>query len=141
MASAPGYLGAEFLLKLANTGTPAGFTVVGGLRATDCDIKPAFYDVTTKDGARWKKQIEGGIQSMTISGGGVWMNETVQKAALAACVAGTISSWQLEDASGNTWEGMFACTGYKMTGGHDGVQEFSLTLESADEIEFTPATA
>jgi TP901-1 family phage major tail protein len=136
-----GSLGVDYLLKLESATTPGTFVEVGGMRATDMDHKNAYYDTTTQDGTRWKRQIEGGIKSKSISGGGVWFNETVQKQAIAVCEAGQIKNWQLVDADGNTWEGKFAPSGYKMTGNHDGVQEFSLTLESADEIEFTPGAA
>jgi TP901-1 family phage major tail protein len=141
MASADGYLGSEFLLKLESATTPGVFTTVGGMRSNDLDRKNASFDTTTKDGATWTTKIAGGQKSMTVSGAGVWKNQTTQKAALTVCESGAKHTWQIVDASGNEWEGDFIVTGYKVTGNHDGIQEFSLTLESAGVIEFTAGAA
>jgi TP901-1 family phage major tail protein len=133
-----GYLGKDMLLKVESATTPGTYTVIGGMRTNDVNIKPGYLETTTKDGSRWKSQIEGGIRSASFSGAGVFINETQQKRVTALAVAGTIANWQLVAPNGDLFQGAFAITDWKSSGGHDGIQDFSFSLESAGDLTFTP---
>jgi TP901-1 family phage major tail protein len=143
MATVKEYLGVNFTLKLKDDEavSPGTFTQLGGLKSTDVSIMAGFYDATSNDGSRFTKKVAGGLKSVSFSGGGLWKNQATQKTATLLAFNGEIRTWQVVAENGDTWTGQFAISDYKRTGSHDGLEEFSLSLESAGDVTFTAGAA
>lgn len=125
----------DFVLKRYD-GVSAWDTI-GGLRATSLTINNEQIDVTSKDGDDWRKMITGGIQSMSVSGGGVFENGSVMQSFLTDAMANTLNDYRLVDGNGNTFEGEFQITSYGLSGDHTAALEYTCSLESTDTVTLT----
>jgi predicted secreted protein len=141
MAAQDGFLGQLFLLQLSDEGTTPVFTTLGGLKATEFNYKLEAPDVTNKDSAQWKQILGGGISSCTLSGAGVWRNETCQRTAMTVAFAKALRTWKVTNSvTGESWTGKFLLNSVKRSGAHDGVDEYAITLESSGAITVTAGT-
>lgn len=136
------YKGKDFLVKRGNgelSPTPETFTTIGGMRETGMTINNEQVDITDKDGALWKTLLEGaGIQSMSIKLSGVMKNDTALVNMQAAAFANTIHNYQLLSGNGDMFAGPFAISSFERAGTNGKEETYSLTLESAGVITFTP---
>jgi len=131
--------GSLFLLKVGDGGSPETFTTLGGLRATRFAIDNAPVDVTTKDSAGMRELLAGaGVQSMTISGSGLFTDSTAEETLRANASSGAIANYRIIAGNGDQWEGAFLITAYGRGGDYNSEETFSLTLESSGAIAFTP---
>lgn len=127
-------------LLLLKTGTGGGATTVAGLRTTSMTLNNQMVDVTTKDNAPYRTLLEdGGIRSMTISGGGVFTDAASEETIRGYAVANTINAMTLAFPNGDKFEGSFQITSYERAGAHDGEETYALTLESSGQVTFTAA--
>lgn len=135
----PAQKGSLFLLKAGDGGGPEVFDTVGGLRATQFTVNNASVDVTTKDSAGMRALLAGaGIQSMTVSGSGVFTDLASEERIRANATANSIDNYQIVSGNGDTWEGGFLITSYQRSGDFSNEETFSITLESSGAITFTP---
>lgn len=131
--------GSMFLLKVGDGGNPETFATVGGLRATRFTIDNAPVDVTTKDSAGMRELLAGaGLQSMTISGAGVFTDTAAEETVRAKAAAGAVANYRIVAGNGDQWEGAFLITAYGRGGDYNSEETFSITLESSGAIVFTP---
>ena len=129
----PAEKGLSFLLKLAST-------VIAGLRSTSFTINGQEVDVTTKDSSGWRELLaEAGITSMSITGSGVFQDNSNVATLRASCIAKTLSTYNLVFESGDDYTGSFQVTSVEQTGEHDGEVTYSVSLESSGVIAFTSA--
>lgn len=135
----PAQRGKDFLLKVGDGASPEVFTTVAGLRATALSIDGDSIDVGTKDDfigdVLWQKLLSGGgVRSVTLTAGGVWLGDDTGQQALADdMLTGTIKHYQLDDGT-RVWEGAFQPTSFSQSGDHDAEQDFDITLESDGQI-------
>ena len=131
--------GKDFVLQREDAPAGSGaYTTVGGLRPTSFTINTEQIDTTSKDGDNWRDLLAGGIQSMSVSGGGIFENDTVIKAIEADKIAGTFWNYRLIDSLGTTFDAQFQITSWGRSGEYTGALEYSISLESNGAVTHTP---
>jgi TP901-1 family phage major tail protein len=130
--------GKDFLLQSEDTSGSGTYTTVGGLRATGLTINNEQIDTTSKDGDDWRTLIVSGVQSMSVTGDGVFDNDTVGKAIQLRATTNTLWNYKLIDNTGNTFTGSFQITSWGLSGEYTGALEYTLSLESAGTVTYTP---
>ena len=124
--------GLEFLLKI-------GATVVAGLRATAFTINGEEVDVTTKDSTGgWRELLAGaGVTSMSITGSGVFQDNSNVAALRVSAIAKTQTAYTILFESGDDYTGQFQVVNFEQSGEFNGEVTYSVSLESSGEIVFT----
>lgn len=130
------YAGREFLLKVSGGGSPDEYTTVAALRSTSFSINQEQIDVTDKDDDAWRKLLEGGVRSVSISGAGILTNHASHERLLTLVTAGTITSYQIVFSSGRSITGQFQIASFEGSGEYTDAQQYSVTLESANTPTF-----
>jgi len=131
--------GKDFILKLGDGGGSEVFTMVGGLRATSMSINAEAIDVTHQGSAQWKTLIDGaGIKSVSISGSGVFEQDSTIAQIRTDILAQTLRNFQIvEHSSGDYFQGKFKITSMERAGDYDNEQSWSISLESSGAITYT----
>ena len=136
----PAQKGRLFLLKVGDAASPEIFTTLAGLRVTSFVINNTPVDVTTKDSSSWRQLLEGGgIQSMSLSGSGVFTDAASEELVRAAAFAQTIDAYQIVMPNGDILEAQFLITSYERAGDFDAEETFAISLESSSVPGFTVA--
>lgn len=135
-------LGRSLLLKRGDGASPEVFTTIGGARDTSITINEQEVDVTCKDDSGIKQLLAGNIlQSMSVSGTGVFKDGAEFNAFRDSAIAGTNLNYQIvipgTSLAGGTYEGAFRITSFEESGAHDGESQYSFSMESAGTIAFT----
>lgn len=131
------YAGKDLLLKLGNGNSPQTYTTIAAQRSTSLTINNEVIDVTDKDDSRWMKKIEGGLRSMSLSCSGL-VNDSASAVTLTnIAVQGKIHEFQIVFADGQTFTGPFLLTSFEASGEHTDAQQYSITLESAGDIDYS----
>lgn len=120
----------EDLVLLRDVGA-GSFTQVEDQRTTGFSINGSMIDLTSKDSGGWRELAAGGIKECSLSAEGVWTGSTQQQAIRAAAMSGALNDYQVDDGA-EVLEGSFQVTSFEISGGHDGEQTYTATLESAD---------
>lgn len=131
------YAGKDFLLKLGTVASPTTFDTVSHQRTTSGSINNEQIDVTDKDGSRWRKLLEGGVRSMSVSSSGLVSDAESYKELLRIVTEGEIREYQLIFADAQTFTGRFQLTSTEFSGEYTDAQNYSITLESADDITYS----
>ena len=112
--------------------------VVGGLRSTGVTINNEAVDVTTKGDMPWRQQAACGVKSMSISGSGVFSNDTILIALQAVAMSTTpLANYKIISGYGDEFDGDWIVTSFERTGEYNGAEEFSVSLENASDIVYT----
>ncbi|HUD52525.1 phage major tail protein, TP901-1 family, partial [Parvibaculum sp.] len=122
--------GKDLLVKLDAGGTGT-FTTVAGLRTRALAFNARSVDVTHAESAgRWRELLEGaGVRSASISGRGIFRDQTSDAAIRQVFFDGAIRSWQIAIPDFGTVEGAFQITALEFSGEHDGEVTFDMALE------------
>jgi TP901-1 family phage major tail protein len=130
--------GKDLLLKLDVDGTGT-FESVAGLRATRIALNAGAVDVTTAEApGRWRQLLAGaGVQSASVTGGGVFKDAASDAALRAAFFAGAAPAFRMVIPDFGVIEGSFQITELKYAAAHDGEATFEATLQSAGPLGFT----
>jgi TP901-1 family phage major tail protein len=132
--------GSLFLLKVGDGGGPETFTTVGGLRTTRFTVNNTPVDVTNKGSSGMRELLAGGgIQSMSVSGDGVFTDAATEETVRANAAANSINNYQIVSGNGDVWQGAFLITNYGRSGAHTAEETFTISLESSGAITFTAA--
>lgn len=116
-------------------------TTVAGLRSNSISLNNEPVDVTTKDDEGWRRLLEGvAFKSISMSAAGIWQTAAGKQAIVDEIIAGTFGHYQLIDDLGGKFEGGFLLSGLEITGNHDGVEEFSMSLESTGGVAYIAGT-
>lgn len=130
--------GNDFLFKIWD-GVSA-YATVGGFRVNTMVINNESVDVTTKGTSMWRELLEGaGIQSMSLSGNGVFKDGVQEELMRAQAAANTIVDYEIYASNGDKWQGAFQVTSYERAGEKNTEETFSVSLESGGDITFTGA--
>ena len=136
------YKGRSMVLGIGDSAVPgsAVFTTIGGVRAKGYSQGVEEIDISDGDDDVWKKLLEGGMQSLSLSVSGLVSNNTSYELLRAKAQAGTIWAFQISaigDSDGI--KGNFLVTSLEENGEHNGAQLFTASLVSADTPTFTNA--
>ena len=132
--------GKNMLLKLDQTGS-GSFLTVAGLRARALAFNATTVDTTDQESAgRWRELLAGGgIKRASVSGSGIFKDQTSDEQIRALFFAGTIRNWQLIVPDFGVVAGPFQIVALEFSADHAGEVTFELALESAGQLGFSAA--
>lgn len=130
--------GKDMLLKLDQNGS-GSFLTVAGLRTRALNFNAAAIDTTDAESAgRWRELLAGGgIKRASVSGSGIFKDQTSDAKIRELFFAGTIRDWRLILPDFGTVEGPFQITALEFSADHAGEVTFDIALESAGQLTFT----
>ncbi len=140
ISASPGGTVITFVGSFANT--IELFKTVGGLRSKSFSFASEGVEVTNHGSNQWREMLDGaGIKSVSISGEGVYTSATNYKALEAAAFANTLVCLAFLDVvGGRVYNGCFKITAIEASGEFDGEATYSISAESAGEIEIDQAS-
>jgi len=128
--------GSSLLLKIGS-GSPVSYATVGGLRSTSITMNDEAVDVTNKDSAGVRTLLaQGGVNSMSVSGSGVFTDAASEATLRSAFNAATFSSFQIVIPELGTYTGSFMVASLEYAGEYNGEVTYSVTLESSGSVSF-----
>ncbi|MCO6186688.1 phage major tail protein, TP901-1 family [Rhizobium sp. L1K21] len=132
--------GRDLLLKIYDENSSA-FVTVAGLRSRKLAFNAAQVDVTDAESAgRWRELLEGAsVQRASLSGSGIFKDQSSDELVRAAFFNGSIFNWQVIVPDFGTVSGPFQITALEYSGQYNGEVLFELALESAGELTFGAA--
>jgi TP901-1 family phage major tail protein len=127
--------GKDLLIKIDDGGS---YVTIAGLRARRLAFNAEAVDITDAESAgRWRELLGGaGVQRASLSGGGLFKDQTSDALARAVFFAGEIRAWQVAIPDFGTVTGPFQITALEYAGRHDGEMTFEIALESAGALAF-----
>ena len=135
-------LGRSLLIKIGDGAGSEAFTAIAGLNSKSITINNSAIDVTTPDatapsGALWASSLNG-LKSMSISGDGVFLDESAQEGRLntIAMQADPVANFELVVPDFGTYSGEFRVTSLEFGGETEGATTFSLSLESNGTVTY-----
>lgn len=136
--------GSALLLKIGATASGAAsadtYTTIGGLRSNGITFNDEAVDVTTKDSAGIRELLaNGGIQTCSISGSGVFTDAATELTLRTAFAAADFSNFEVLLPELGTYQGKFMISSLEYTGEHNGEMTYSVSLESSGAFTFTAA--
>ncbi|AGT07709.1 phage major tail protein, TP901-1 family [Paracoccus aminophilus] len=129
--------GRDLLIKMDMTGN-GQFETIAGLRASRISFNAETVDVTSLESeGRWRELLAGaGVRSASISGSGVFRDDTTDERARQVFFDGEIPRFQVVIPDFGTVEGPFQVTALEYAGSHNGEATYELTLASAGALLF-----
>ena len=135
-------LGRSLLIKIGDGAGSEAFTAIAGLNSKSITINNSAIDVTTPDattpgGALWASNLNG-LKSMSISGDGIFLDESAQEGRLntIAMDADPVANFELVVPDFGTYSGEFRVTSLEFGGETEGATTFSLSLESNGTVTY-----
>jgi len=129
--------GSAVLIKTTVSGS---LTTIGGLRSSSITLNDEMVDITNKDSSNNRTMLpQGGVQSMSISGSGVFTDSTAEQQLRTDFGAATFTSYSFIVPDLGTFAGTFQITSLEFAGEFNGEATYSVTLESSGAITFSAA--
>ena len=130
--------GKDLLIRLDLNGA-GQFETVAGLRATRLSFNAESVDVTSLESqGGWRELLGGaGVKSATISGAGVFKDESTDERARQIFFDGETPDFQVVIPDFGTVEGAFQITSIEYAGTYNGEATYELALASAGALSFT----
>ena len=130
--------GKDLLIKVDMTGG-GQFETLAGLRATRISFNAETVDITSLESqGGWRELLAGaGVRSATISGSGVFRDETTDERARQLYFDGVTPDFQVVIPDFGIVEGLFQLTALDYAGTYNGEATYELTLASAGALRFT----
>lgn len=130
--------GKDLLIKVDMTGD-GQFETLAGLRATRISFNAESIDVTSLESqGGWRELLAGaGVRSASITGSGVFRDETTDERARQLFFDGITPSFQVVIPDFGIVEGAFQVTALDYIGSHNGEATYELSLASAGALTFT----
>lgn len=134
-ASKPGRL---FLLQIGDGGGSEVFTTIGGIKAASIKLNAEQIDVTDMASNDWKELLANyGIRTVSISGSGVFKNDTFEQLIRTKFLALASWNYKLIDADSHYYQGAFMIKSLEYKGSDKDAETYSITLESNGAVTFT----
>jgi TP901-1 family phage major tail protein len=130
--------GKDLLIKLDMTGG-GQFETIAGLRASRISFNAESVDVTSLESqGGWRELLGGaGVKSASISGSGIFKDETTDERARQIFFDAEIPSFQVIIPDFGIVEGAFQVTSIEYAGSHNGEATYELSMASAGALNFT----
>ena len=129
--------GSSLLVKIGDGASPEAFTTIGGLRSTSISLNDEAVVVTTMDSSNARTLLaNGGIQTITISGSGVFTDAASEGTLRSKFGAASFSNFQIIIPDFGTYTGAFMVASLEYAGEFNGEVTYSVTLESSGTIAF-----
>lgn len=135
------YCGKDFLIQKEDLVTPLTYNTVAALRSTGMSINNEQVDVTEKGSMPWRQLIECGVRTISLTGAGIFTDDATHDELVADAMTDgqTIRNFQIVSGRGDKFAGPFQIASLERTGEYNGAEEYSISLESAGAIVYTPA--
>lgn len=129
--------GKDLLLKVDMTGD-GSFETIAGLRATRISFNAESVDITSLESqGGWRELLAGaGVRSASISGSGVFRDESTDARARQLFFDGEVPDFQVVIPDFGTVSGPFQVTALEYAGSHNGEATYELSLASAGALSF-----
>lgn len=115
-------------------------TTIGGLRSSSITLSDEPVDVTTKDSSGNRTLLpQGGTQTVTISGSGIFTDATSETTIRGYWGTGTLKTYSFIVPDLGTYSGTFQITSLEYAGEFNGEVTYSITLESSGAVTFSAA--
>lgn len=138
-------LGRSLLLKIGDGAGSEAFTAFAGMNSKSLTINNTAIDVTTPDaatpgGALWAQSLNG-LKSVSLSGDGIFLDESAQEGRLntIAMQADPVANFEIVVPDFGTYAGEFRVTSLDFGGDTEGAVTFSASFESNGAVTFTAA--
>ncbi|MCG6901803.1 MAG: phage major tail protein, TP901-1 family [Rhodobacter sp.] len=130
--------GKDLLIKLDMTGG-GQFETIAGLRASRISFNAESVDVTSLESqGGWRELLGGaGVKSATISGSGIFKDETTDERARQIFFDAEVPGFQVIIPNFGIVEGAFQITSIEYAGSHNGEATYELSMASAGALTFT----
>ncbi|WP_116597059.1 phage major tail protein, TP901-1 family [Primorskyibacter marinus] len=130
--------GKDMLIKVDLTGV-GQFQTLAGLRATRVSFNAETVDVTSLESSGgWRELLGGaGVRSASLSGSGVFRDDTTDERARQIFFDGETPDFQVIIPDFGTIEGPFQVTSIEYAGSHNGEATYELSMASAGQLTFT----
>ncbi|ATG47227.1 phage major tail protein, TP901-1 family [Celeribacter ethanolicus] len=130
--------GKDLLIKLDMNGSGT-FETIAGLRATRISFNAESVDVTSLESSGgWRELLGGaGVKSATISGSGVFKDESTDERARQIFFDGEVPEFQVIIPDFGTVQGAFMITSIEYAGSYNGEATYELAMASAGALSFT----
>lgn len=126
------YKGRLILLKISDGTSPGVFSTFGGIRSRTITVNNETVDITDSDNAPFRQLLgDTGMRSMSISGSGIFKDDTGINAVEDLALTGNLQEFQVCFPNGDIVQGLFAVASFEYSGDYNSNQNFSVTLESA----------
>lgn len=127
--------GKDLLIKMDQDGA---FVTLAGLRAKRLAFNAETVDITDAESSgRWRELLGGsGVQRASLSGSGIFKDETSDDLMRSTFFASEIKDWEITIPDFGTVTGPFQITALEYSGQHDGEVTFEAALESAGSLSF-----
>ncbi len=127
--------GRDLLLKIDNGGS---YVTVAGLRSKRLAFNAEAVDATDAESAgRWRELLGGaGVQRASVSGAGIFKDQSSDALVRSAFFNGSILNWQIVIPDFGTLTGLFQVTALEYSGQYNGEILFETALESAGVLTF-----
>ena len=133
--------GAAFLLQVGDGGGPEVFTTVAALRQAELAIENEIVEVTNQGSGGMREPLGGGgIQSVSLSGSGLFTDAAAEETLRANAASRSIDNYRIVAGNGDVWQGAFLIARYQRSGKVDGEEAFAIALESSGAVAFTPGS-
>lgn len=108
----------------------------GGIRSKSFSFSAEGVDITNQDSDEWSVMLNGaGMRSVSVSGSGVYTNETTFQAVLTKFLANELTCLMLiETKTDRVFEGCFKITSLEVGGDYNAESNFSVSAESSGPI-------
>jgi len=141
--------GRALLMKIGDGASPETFATIGGLRSTSISMNDEAVDITNKDDAGHRKLLAGGgVNSVSISGSGVFTDDTQEVLVRTSYYAqqntsdgssaqtAAFKNFQFLVPNLGTFTGSFMIASLEYAGEYNGEVTYSMSFESAGYITF-----
>ena len=129
--------GSAVLIKATVSGSKV---TVGGLRSSSITLNDEMVDITNKDSSNNRTLLaQGGIQSLTISGSGVFTDSTSEQQLRTSVGESVFNTYDFVIPDLGTYTGSFQVTSLEFAGEYNGEATYSVTLESSGAVTFSAA--
>ena len=131
--------GSALLLKIGDGASPEAFTTIGGLRSTSITMNDEAVDITNKDSSAVRALLaNGGVQSTSISGSGVFTDAASETTLRGKFGASSFSNFQVILPDFGTYTGAFMVASLEYAGAYNGEATYSVTRETTAPITLPP---
>lgn len=130
--------GKDLLIKIDMDGAGT-FETLAGLRASRISFNSETVDATNLSSAGgWRELLSGaGAKSASISGSGVFCDDTTDERARQVFFDGVVTDYQVVVPDFGIIEGPFQMTALEYAGTYNGEASFEMSFASAGQLTFT----
>jgi TP901-1 family phage major tail protein len=137
MANGDAKAGRLFIIKIGDGGGPEVFTAIGGLKASSIKLGAEQIDVTDQASVDWRQLLSGyGIKQVTISGTGIYRNDTYEQLLRTKFLANLTWNYQLIDQDGHIWSGSFMIKDLEYKGDDKSPETYQFSLSSNGAVSY-----